>query len=604
MYLVSRAWHLELESGNQELGTSNLKLSIMSFLLIRDLTYTYPNTGIRAVDGLNLDVEKGEVIAVIGPNAAGKSTFALLLKGLLTPDSGTLRIGNVQRVNTGPDPTVGILFSNPENQLVTSIVEEDVAFGLEVMGESSNVIQTKVSNVLEQLGIDHLKKRMPHLMSGGEQQMTALAGVLVLDPDIIILDEPTTYLDPNASEKVLAFMRYLADKGKIIFMITHDMKEAAAADRVVLLDKGCIVSDGAPDDVFNQPESTERYGISPPFLLSLVLGLRSQGIEARWPLDPVSLAGILKGRFKGQKTSPVFVDKSSRNHHGIGQALVYDNIRFGYGYDSRSGNKILDGVDFSVRQGSIALICGANGSGKSTLLQMSNGLVTPDSGEVILCGRPLDYWKKKRAGIPCRAAMMFQNPERQLFSNTVYDDIAFGPRNMGVSAGKIEERVLKAARWAGLPESILQRPVFTLSGGQMRRTAVAGILAMESEVLVLDEPTDGLDPGGTAEFYASARRYCDETGTTLLLAAHAVPEQITCLDHFGHLSDARMQSSGPPSRILTGSLRTLPKQFLPDHMAFREELLDSGCVVPEEVLDPYSVIQYLLDGTGSDASGQ
>lgn len=569
----------------------------MSFLKIRDLTYTYPNTGIRAVESLNLDADRGEIIAVIGPNAAGKSTFALLLKGLLAPDAGTVTVGSSQRMNTGPDPAVGVLFSNPENQLVTSIVEEDVAFGLEVLGESSSVIKEKVSDTLQRLGISHLRKRMPHLMSGGEQQMAALAGTLVLDPDILILDEPTTYLDPNARDKVLASMRHLADRGKIIFLITHDMKEAAAADRVFLLDRGRIASEGVPDDIFRMSRLADRYGIFPPFLLSLVFGLRSKGIEVKWPTDPVSLAGILKGRIKSQEASAIYGSSHSEIHCGSSEALVFNKIRFGYGQEGLSGGTVLDGVDFSARQGSIALICGANGSGKSTLLQMSNGLVTPDSGEVVLCGKPLNYWKKRRAGIPSRAALMFQNPERQLFSETVFDDIAFGPRNLGIGADKIEERVLKAARWAGLPESIMQRPVFTLSGGQMRRTAVAGILAMESEVLVLDEPTDGLDPGAAAEFFSRARRYCDETGTTLVLATHAVPEQVACLDHFGHLADGRMLSSGRPSNILTGNLRTLPKQFLPDHLILREELLENGAQVPEEMLDPYNTIKYILDGT-------
>ncbi len=216
---------------------------------------------------------------------------------------------------------------------------------------------------------------------------------------------------------------------------------------------------------------------------------------------------------------------------------------------------------------------------------MSNGLVNPDDGKVLLCGRPLKDWKKKRGGVPGRVALLFQNPERQVFSDTVFDDIAFGPRNLGVSAEKIKDRVLKAAKWVGLPEEVMKRPVYTLSGGQMRRAAVAGVLAMEPEVLVLDEPTDGLDPRGAREFFASARQYCDETGTAIIMATHAVPEQIACIDHFGHLADGRIQSSGPPSGILTRPDRTLPRQFLPDHLILREELLGRGVTLPDAMLD-------------------
>ena len=571
----------------------------MSFLEIRDLTYTYPNSGVRAVDGLSMDAERGEVIALIGPNAAGKSTFALLLKRLLKPDHGKARINGYEQVTVGPDPGIGILFSNPENQLVTSIVEEDVAFGLEVLGEPSRVIEKKVGTVLERLGITHLRKRMPHLMSGGEQQMAALAGLLVLDPEILVMDEPTTYLDPDARVSVLASMRDLAEQGKIIILITHDMKEAASADRVILIDHGRVAIEGTPDELFSQPGLAERYGIFPPFLMSLALEMRTMGVGVKWPSDPRSLARAVVSGKNGRRV----ISQNGNSHSRIVQtgepALTFDKVHFSYGPEVRCGEPVLNGVDFSVGQGTVALICGANGSGKSTLLQMSNGLVTPDDGKVLLGGQKLKDWKKKRGGVPGRVALLFQNPERQVFSATVFDDIAFGPRNMGVSAGKIEDRVLKAARWVGLPDTVLSRPVYTLSGGQMRRAAVAGVLAMEPELLVLDEPTDGLDPGSAREFFASARQYCDETGTAIVMATHAVPEQIACIDHFGHLADGRMQSSGPPSGILTGPGRTLPGQFLPDHLILREELLEAGVALPDAVLDPAAAMRQILALTGS-----
>jgi energy-coupling factor transport system ATP-binding protein len=470
----------------------------MAFLEIRDLTFTYPNSGVRAVDGLTMDAERGEIIAVIGPNAAGKSTFALLLKRLLKPDSGKVTINGSEQVTAGPDPGIGILFSNPENQLVTSIVEEDVAFGLEVLGEPSRVIVKKVEAVLERLGIAHLRKRMPHLMSGGEQQMAALAGLLVLDPDILVLDEPTTYLDPNARISVLASMRELADQGKVILLITHDMQEAANADRVLLIDHGRVAMEGTPDEFFR-------------FLMSLVLEMRSAGVGIKWPSDASSVASAVVSAMK-QRGGPRQNDAGGTpNVQSPGSALAFEGIRFSYGLGTPRGEPVLRGLDFDVVRGTVALICGANGSGKSTLLQMSNGLVTPDAGNVLLGGKQLKDWKKKPGGIPGRVALLFQNPERQVFSATVFDDIAFGPRNMGVSAHRIEERVRRAARWVGLTDAVLSRPVYTLSGGQMRRAAVAGVLAMEPEVLVLDEPTDGLDPGGAREFFASARQYCDES---------------------------------------------------------------------------------------------
>ncbi len=332
----------------------------MSFLKIRDLSYTYPNSGVQAVDGLNLDAERGEVIAVIGPNAAGKSTFALLLKRLLKSDSGRVWINGNEQVTVGPDPEIGILFSNPENQLVTSIVEEDVAFGLEVLGEPSHVIEKKVKAVLERLGIAHLRKRMPHLMSGGEQQMAALAGVLVLDPDILVLDEPTTYLDPNARVSVLSAVRDLAEQGKIVILITHDMKEAASADRVVIFDHGRVAIEGTPEEVFSQPRLADQYGIFPPFLMSLVMEMRALGVDVKWPSEPRSLARDLASSLNDR----IVLNRDDTGKSGFEfpaePALTFDGIRFSYGPGAMRGDFVLNGVDFSVGQGTVALICGAN----------------------------------------------------------------------------------------------------------------------------------------------------------------------------------------------------------------------------------------------------
>jgi len=574
----------------------------MAFLEIRDLIYTYPGSGVRAVDGLSLDASRGEIVAVVGPNAAGKSTLARLLKGLIQPDSGMIRIDGRERETTGPVRDIGILFSNPENQLVTSILEEDVAFGLEVIGEPSRVIERKVETVLDRLGILHLRKRMPHLMSGGEQQMAALAGVLVLDPHTLILDEPTTYLDPVAKEAVMASIRGLAEEGRVVILITHDMREASKADRVILIDQGRVALEGRPEEVFGQPGLAGRFGITPPFLMRLVLGMRSMGREMAWPPDREAFGRAFGERPWGRGGSEGR-GLRVRGVPGAKAALAFENIHFRYGEGAAGSKPVLEGVDFSVERGSIALVCGSNGSGKSTLLQMSNGLVEPDRGLVLLEGLRIREWRKKPGGVPGRVALLFQNPEHQVFAATVYEDVAFGPRNMGVNARQINERVRKAIRWAGLPETVLERAVHTLSGGQMRRVAVAGVLAMEPRVLVLDEPTDGLDPGGAREFYAGARQYCDDTGTAIVMATHALPEEIDRVDHLGHLSGGRIRSSGPPFDVLTGPARTLPANFLPEHLLLRAQLLDAGSTLLEDVLDAESTLKRLLEHSRPQNSG-
>ncbi len=584
----------------------------MPFLKIRDLKYVYPNTGIRGIDGLDLDAERGELLAIVGPNAAGKSTLARLLKGLLVPQAGSISIAGLARGHGGPDPRVGILFSNPENQLITSLVVEDVAFGLEVAGEAPAVIEARVSRVLQRLGIAHLGARMPHLLSGGEQQMAALAGILVLEPEILILDEPTTYLDPDARGAVLGFMRQLADHGHLVLLVTHDMREAALADRVLVLDRGRAALCGTPEEVFARPSDLAPLDIFPPFLFRIYSALKGSGSDLPWPCSVPSLATYLAARtqrgsamavcLKGQEGRP-----PDAVEEGGGAALAFKEVGFGYDAGGRTPQPVLIDVNFSLRKGDLALLCGANGSGKSTLLQMANGLLRPDRGEVLVNGIPLSDLAGRGRGIPSRVALLFQNPERQLFSETVYDDIAFGPRNLGLPDEEVRRRVLAASLWVGLPENVHQRPVYSLSGGQMRRAAVAGVLAMEPEVLVLDEPTDGLDPGGVREFFKRVHEYGLTTETTILMASHGVPEDVSGIRHFGHLQNGTVRSSGPPEATLTGPGRTVPPNFLPDHLLLAEELASLGFLLPENHLDPLRAENWILGilgGRPDDPSGE
>ncbi|UCG38701.1 MAG: ATP-binding cassette domain-containing protein, partial [bacterium] len=241
-----------------------------------------------------------------------------------------------------------------------------------------------------------------------------------------------------------------------------------------------------------------------------------------------------------------------------------------------------------------SLLCGANGSGKSTLLQMANGIVRPDRGSVLFKGERLKAYFRNREPIHGRIGLLFQNAERQLFSETVRDDIAFGPRNLGLSRQEVSRRVREAALWVGLDEDVLSRPVHTLSGGQMRRAAVAGVLAMDPELLVLDEPTDGLDPAGTGEFFQRAHDYCRSKGTTILMAGHRIPDQAGLLDHVAYLRGGKVVLSGPPSRVLGGTSGALPEGFLPEHLKVQNYLRSLGILTGDPELDPARALDKML----------
>ncbi|MBN2720365.1 MAG: ATP-binding cassette domain-containing protein [Proteobacteria bacterium] len=570
----------------------------MPFLEIRSLSFTY-NRGIRAVDDLSLDAGQGELIALAGPNAAGKSTLALLMKGMLTPDSGSITVGGQKVEGGGPNLRVGILFSNPENQIVTSVVEEDIAFSLEVAACPSENIHRKVHAVMEELGIEHLGKRMPHLLSGGEQQMVALAGVLVQEPEVLILDEPTTFLDPDGKAAVLSVLRGLASRGKTIILITHDMNEACRSDRIVLMEKGRIVRDETPRSFFG-PSSDGADMARAPFLFGLYRVIRDRGVDISDPMDLDDVFAAFRTLLKKSPIPAPLEPAPPGVTERPGEVLGFSDIRFGYGLSGK-GTDLFRGLNLGVPEGSFSLICGNNGSGKSTLLQMGNGLIEPDQGIVAFQGVPLTVLRKKGISIPARISLLFQNPERQLFSDTVFDDIAFGPRNLGLGDPEVQRRVLEACEWAGFPPDILDRPIYALSGGQLRKAAIAGVLAMDPRVLILDEPTDGLDPSSAVEFYRRAADFRKARGITLFVAAHRIPDEVHAVDHFSHLEKGFIRSSGPVGRVLTGPERTLPERFLPDHLRLQEKLHREGFLQGEIELDSARArenLLHLIKGTG------
>ncbi|MDF1535330.1 MAG: energy-coupling factor transporter ATPase [bacterium] len=571
----------------------------MSFLEIKNLFYTYPG-GIRAVDGLDLTAEKGEFVAVIGPNAAGKSTLALLVKGILQPDSGSISLGGAMGDPGRVDPRVGLLFSNPENQLVTSIVEEDVAFGLEVAALPPAEIRRKVESVLSELGIEHLRDRMPHKLSGGEQQMTALAGVMVMEPDLLILDEPTAYLDPVARAAVIKAVTSLARRGTAVILITHDIARAAGADRVVVMDGGKVALEGAPGELFAALQRAPGHGIEIPFTIRLASELDRLGIPVPVPANNSSLSRAVTRAMErtGKQAGPdgTGVDPDiveDRAAPGGPSVLRMEKVNFSYRIQDRAASTLHD-IEIDVPEGSITLLCGPNGSGKSTLLQLTNGLIHPDGGRVLFRGKELAFLRRSKGGIPMRVALLFQNPERQLFCETVFEDVAFGPRNLGLDPGEVARRVTRALRWVGLGEDLLKRSVHSLSGGQMRRVAIAGVLAMETDLLVLDEPTDGLDPSGVREFFSQARHYCESTGTAILMATHEIPEQVAMVDFLWYLDYGKVLSSGTPLEVLTGPHRTVPEAFLPDHLAVRQELERKNVPFGSDDMSPERVLEKIL----------
>ena len=570
----------------------------MPYLSIKNLTYTYPASDHPALSGVDLEVERGEFIALVGPNAAGKSTLAMAIKGLVRRTGGTVSIGGRVWSEDGPDSRVGLLLSNPENQLVTSIVEEDVAFGLESLGLESVEIVKKVSGTLRELGIERLSRSLPHRLSGGEQQMVALAGVLAPDPEVIVLDEPTSFLDPVGRELVMKALENISRKGRTVVLVTHDMEEATRAHRVALIINGRIECVRKPLDFFADSAVLDAGRIVKPFIIDLLEGLAGAGVKLERSLYSTGeLAGLLSERFtRDAGVGGLLKSGLPRFARGSadGDAVTFDSVSFAYDSGGPNEKKVLSGVDLSVQKGALALLCGANGSGKSTLLQLSNGLLTPDGGKVLCGGQDLAILMKRKVHIPSRVGLLFQNPERQVFSETVYDDIAFGPRNLGLKEDQVRKRVVEAALWTGIDEDLFERSPFTLSGGQLRRTAIAGVLALQSQVLVLDEPADGLDPASSVHFVRKVKEYALQTGTAVLMASHRVLDTPAELDTVAVLDGGTVALCGDPVHVLFSHSGVLPESFLPPHIRIQKELTDCGFSSAGHCLDRGEAVRNII----------
>ena len=487
-----------------------------------------------ALDDMSLEVPRGQRVCVLGANGSGKSTLASVICGLLAPDEGDVELVG-ERVCEGGAPdleayrrarrALGLVFQNPDDQIVTSVVADDVAFGPENLGLPREQIRERVDRELRRVALTGYAKADPSRMSGGQRQRVCIAGALAMEPQVLVLDEPSSLLDVRGREAILRVMGRLAKAGTTLVHVTHFMDEALEADRVIVMEAGRAVLDGAPADVFC-PENAERIealGLELPFDLRLRLAterLRRQTTDS--PCGTPGQAG-------NPSPAEVAVKKAC----------------YSYG----RGQRALDGVSFQVLEGESAAIVGQTGSGKSTLLRLLCGLEAPDSGDVRIADQSTAT-KKGRRAVRRHVGYVMQHPERQLFAQTVAEDVAFGPRNLGLPADEVARRVDYALDLVGLGKKRAASP-FELSGGQRRLAAIAGVLAMEPRLLVLDEPTAGLDPRGRARLRGLLAKLRAQ-GVTLVQVTHSM-EDAARADHVIVLDQSRVILDGAPAEVFCRS---------------------------------------------------
>ena len=532
-----------------------------------------------ALRKIDFSVEEGEFVAVLGHNGSGKSTLARLIDGLLTPTDGEITVLGLD----AREPKnlfeirkqVGIVFQNPDNQTVASIVEDDVAFGPENIGVDREEIGERITFALEAVGMQAYRHSTPTRLSGGQKQRIAIAGALALKPKILILDESTAMLDPLGRKEVMDVVLRLNKEEKMtVLLITHFPEEAMLADRAIVMHGGEIVLEGNPKAVLSDEERLCKYSLALPHAYKICRSLSEAGLTVDDCMDEEILAGEIVRKLKdnGERALKIpTVEKPFMPIKDGGQAVVAENVSHVYNPKSPFETYALNGATVTVDSGEFFGIIGYTGSGKSTFVQHLNALIKLPTAEKRY--RPK---RKKGEEIPVRltvagydltdkntdfralrkdVGMVFQYPEYQLFAETVFDDVAFGLRNFSkrpLSQEETERAVREALEMVGLSyEAVKDRSPFELSGGQKRRVAIAGVLVSRPQILVLDEPAAGLDPKGKEEIMGLLHKVHSEWCKTVIVVSHdmdEISEHCTKLAAFG---GGKVLAQGAPKEVFS-----------------------------------------------------
>ena len=629
---------------------------------IDNVRFTYDGVHF-ALDGVSAHVETGEFLCILGGNGSGKSTLAKHLNALLVPDEGRVMVDGMDTADAectyAVRKTCGMVFQNPDDQLVASLVEDDVAFGPENLGIPTPELRERVTQVLEDVGLSGFERHETHALSGGQKQRVAIAGVLAMNPSVLVLDEASAMLDPRGRAGLMRVCHELHERGMTIVMITHFMEEAAQADRVIVMERGRVALEGTPDEVLLQADALGHLNLDVPFAARLSLDVRRAGVNvaptvnadelaqrvlalagagaqvtaaangasapaaqpvaaaedsqegagdsqaegasgngsnafptqeaaARTPASFSTSAGIdATGSQTGSENDngdlfPTCSDVAGKLvsvaasgdagavSAGTGTPLIeFCDVSFTYDaaeakrQRKRGGQQAkrqakwgnapdslwaIRNVSFAVHQGEFLGIAGHTGSGKSTIIQHMNGILKPTSGQVLVMGADISD-KRCEASLRGSIGVVFQYPEHQLFAETVYKDVAFGPRNLGLKDNEVDARVRESLERVGLAfDEVAEKSPFELSGGQQRRVAFAGVLAMNPRVLVLDEPAAGLDPASRTSFLGMISRL-HQQGLTVVMVSHSMDDLARMCDRVAIMNEGQLLGIGAPDQL-------------------------------------------------------
>lgn len=583
----------------------------MKLIDIKNLTFEYFRRDaegnleemIEALKGVSIDVKQGEFVAIVGRNGSGKSTLAKHINALLLPSEGEIVVDGLdtaeEELRLSIRKSAGMVFQNPDNQIVGNLVEEDVAFGPENLGVPTGEIWNRVEETLDTVEMQSYRQSSPNHLSGGQKQRVAIAGVLAMEPKCIIFDEATSMLDPQGREQIIFAARQLQQRRNItILFITHHMDEVIWADRVFVMDEGSVVAQGTPKEIFEQRELLERCGLRIPVMYEYINFLLGQDLVTKAELQNVygeeDLIALLCHKVKRNQNKEQAIEDTKqilnqsikencenekKRNEAVGEGILLNHVNYIYNYGFANETVGLRDVTLQIDKGEFVAVIGETGSGKSTLMQHFNGLYLPTEGNVYFEGKDIADEDFMLRTLRQKVGLVFQNPENQLFAETVEKDVCFGPENMDISRVEAQKRAYEAIRLVGLPDTIYDLSPLQLSGGQKRRVAIAGVLAMKPDYLVLDEPTAGLDPASAREMLDLLKELQVTTGITVVMVSHNLVEVAEYAD--------RVVVMNQGSKILDGATKDVLCQV--------GKLEQAGLLVPVGIKLLYSLRQAGID---------
>jgi energy-coupling factor transport system ATP-binding protein len=561
---------------------------------VEDLWWRYEHSTDWVLKGINIKINPGEFVVITGPNDSGKSSLVSTFNGLIPHAQrgemrGRVRVLGQDTVTSSVATLcafVGMAFQDPETQFLLSRVDEEVAFGPQNLGYEPDEVRSVVTWALEVTRLSELRMKDPVELSGGQKQRTALAATLAMRPKVMVLDEPTSMLDPIGKEEIMEIIRSMKEQKLVetIIVVEHHLEELVQmADRFILLKNGEVILDEPTEKFFNDPDFLVENGVRTPDVCAVSGYLKRRGLLGNITLSLEDAIDALSRLFNEKRIKPrKKIAETKQIYATIEDEVAVDvnNLHFVY----PDGTVALRGVDLNIKKGEFVALIGQNGSGKTTLSKLIAGIYKPTLGSVKVFGMDTKVTPTPR--LISKVGYVFQNPDHQIFNDTIRKELEFGLRNLLsfglVKEEEIEQRIREAMQITGIPEQILEEHPFLMSKGMRQRIAIASVLSMKPQVLIVDEPTTGQDTPQSMEVMNFLKKL-NEMGHTIIIITHEMWIVAGWAKRTIAMAEGKILLDGPTNQVLSNA-EVLKKTFVkpPQITLLSQALQEYG--MPKDIL--------------------